>query len=304
MLVLAVISVFLFVAVLIGGSVYLYYNRQTITQQRIDRLINPVQAEITSSLIKKETPLQEVLTRFGQWLPTNKKDSNTYSRILASAGFRKELVPVFIGAKIVVAMILPGLYLLFFALPSGAVLSAMTFLYALGLAVFGFLLPGFILQQIANSRHTVIFHTLPDILDLITVCVEAGISIDASLVKACGNPLFHGNPLTEEFRRVSQETRAGKPRSDAMRDMAERTMVPDVSAFVTMLIQTERFGTSLAKALRIHSDSLRTKRRQIAEEKAAKTAVKLMFPLVIFVFPALFVVLLGPAVILLSDAFK
>jgi len=304
MLMLSVISVFLFVSVLIGGTVYLYLNRRTVTQQRIDRLIKPVQIEVSSSLIRKDTPIQEFLTHFGKWLPTNKKDTHTYSRILTSAGFRKETVPVFIGGKIIMAMILPALYLFIYALPKGALLNSMTSLYTLGLAVFGFLLPGLIVQQIANNRHTVIFHTLPDILDLITVCVEAGISIDAALVKACGNPLFKGNPLTEEFKKVSQETRAGKPRSDAMRDMAERTMVQDVSAFVTMLIQTERFGTSLSKALRIHSDSLRTKRRQIAEEKAAKTAVKLMFPLVIFVFPSLFVVLLGPAVIMLKDVFK
>jgi len=304
MLMLSVISVFLFVAVLIGGTVYLYVNRRTAAQQRLDKLINPVQMEINSSLLHKDTPLQEFFTRFGKWLPTNKKDTHTYSRTLVAAGFRRETVPVFIGVKILLAMVFPALYLVFYALPNGMLLNSMTLLYALALAILGFLLPGMIVQQIVNKRHTEIFHTLPDILDLITVCVEAGISIDAALVKACGNPLFRGNPLTEEFKKVSQETRAGKPRSDAMRDMAERTMVQDVSSFVTMLIQTERFGTSLSKALRIHSDSLRTKRRQIAEEKAAKTAVKLMFPLVIFVFPSLFVVLLGPAVIMLKDFFK
>ena len=113
-----------------------------------------------------------------------------------------------------------------------------------------------------------------------------------------------GNPLAEEIKRASREIRAGKHRIEALKDMAERTGVDDVKSFVTMLIQTERFGTSLSLALRVHSDSLRTKRRQIAEEAAAKTAVKMMFPLVMFIFPAMLIVILGPAIISISKALK
>jgi tight adherence protein C len=142
------------------------------------------------------------------------------------------------------------------------------------------------------------------VLDLLTICVEAGVSIDAALAKTTENPQFKGNPLAEELKQASLEIRAGKIRTEALKDMAERTQVDDVKSFVTMLIQTERFGTSLSLALRVHSDSLRTKRRQIAEEAAAKTAIKMLFPLVMFVFPAMLIVILGPAIISITKALK
>ena len=153
-------------------------------------------------------------------------------------------------------------------------------------------------------RKTEIFHTLPDILDLLTVCVEAGLGIDAALIRTSENPMFQGNPLANELKIASMETRAGKLRAEALRDMAERTMVDDVKSFTTMLVQTERFGTSLSLALRVHSDSLRTKRRQIAEEAAAKTAIKILFPLAFFVFPALLLIIVGPAFYKISGIFK
>ncbi len=304
MLILSVVSVFLFVAVLTGSSLYLLLNRRSVVQQRIDKLMVSAQVELKNSLIREDTPLQSFLTRIGNRLHTSDKNSRTYARTLVAAGFRKDAVPILIGTKILLAIIFPLCYTLFYALPKGLMLDSQSLLLTLVLLIVGFLLPGLWLQRMVKNRHTEIFHTLPDVLDLITVCVEAGVSIDSALVKACENPLFRGNPLTEEFRKVSQQCRAGKLRSEAMRDMADRTMVEDVSAFVTMLIQTERFGTSLAQALRIHSESLRTKRRQIAEELAAKTSVKMLFPLVCFVFPALMTVLVGPAVIMLKDMLK
>jgi len=171
-------------------------------------------------------------------------------------------------------------------------------------AIGGYLLPSYWLYARKRTRQEQIFHTLPDILDLVTVCVEAGLSMDAALIKAVETPQFGNDPLAMEIKIAANETRAGKPRIEAMRDMAERTMVDDVKAFVTMLAQTERFGTSLSRALRSYADSLRTKRRQIAEETAAKTTIKMIFPLILFIMPALLVVILGPALVQIVKIFK
>ena len=141
------------------------------------------------------------------------------------------------------------------------------------------------------------FHSLPDVLDLLTVCVEAGLGLDASIIKISEEKQFSKHVLAHEFIIVSREIRAGKPRTDALRDLGERTGVEDIKALVALLIQTDRLGASLARSLRVHSDSLRTKRRQLAEEAAAKTTIKLVFPLALFIFPSLLVVLLGPAMI-------
>ena len=128
--------------------------------------------------------------------------------------------------------------------------------------------------------------------------------MDAALIKTTETPQFANDPLAKEIKIASMETRAGKPRIEALKDMAERTMVDDVKSFVTMLAQTERFGTSLSQALGVHAETLRTKRRQMAEEAAAKTTIKMIFPLVFFVFPALMVVILGPAFVQVSKIFK
>jgi tight adherence protein C len=154
-----------------------------------------------------------------------------------------------------------------------------------------------------QKRQLRIFHDLPDLLDLMTVCVEAGLSMDASMIKVCEDQQFRKGPLAREINIAVQETRAGKPRLEALRDMGERTMVDDLKSFAAMLIQTEKLGTSLAQSLRVFSDSLRTIRRQRAEEAAAKTAVKLVFPLVFFIFPAILVVILGPGMLRISRFF-
>ncbi len=137
-----------------------------------------------------------------------------------------------------------------------------------------------------------------------TICVEAGMSMDAAMIKVCEDQQFKKSPLATEIRIATNETRAGKPRLEALRDMGERTMVEDLKSFAAMLVQTEKLGTSLAQSLRIFSDSLRTIRRQKAEEAAAKTAVKLIFPLVFFIFPAILIVILGPGVIRISRFFS
>jgi tight adherence protein C len=173
----------------------------------------------------------------------------------------------------------------------------------LGMTAFGFFIPRFLLKRKLKERQQRIRLGLPDGLDLTVICVEAGLSLDQAMMRV-GNDLSHAHPeLSSEFHLFDLETRAGKPRVEALRNLAERTGVEDVRSLVGTLIQTDRFGTSVAQALRVHSDSLRTERRQRAEEQAAKTTVKMIIPLVLFVMPSLIFVTVGPAVIQLMHIF-
>ncbi|HEY6359014.1 MAG TPA: type II secretion system F family protein, partial [Vicinamibacterales bacterium] len=164
-------------------------------------------------------------------------------------------------------------------------------------ALIGWFLPGVWLSRKIKARQKVIRNGLPDALDLMIVCLEAGCAMDQAIMKV-GEELAGAYPaLSEEFKLLITETRAGKPRIEAFRNLADRTGVDDVRALVAMLVQTDRFGTSVSQALRTHAETSRTKRRQRAEETAAKIGVKLVFPLVFLLFPAFFVVTLGPAII-------
>lgn len=303
MIYLVVFSAFVSIALLTGILLYLLLSRRSVLQQRLEKMM-PKQEVSKVGIVRQKTPLQMFLSGLGEKVPTSEKERSKYIQYLVAAGYHRESIYILMGSKLLLAVLLPIPFILFVALPKGMILNPKMLLVEAGLAIFGFLAPSLYLQRRVQHRTTEIFHTLPDILDLLTICVEAGVSIDAALVKASDNPQFKGNPLTEELKRANMEIRAGKHRTEALKDMADRTMVDDVKAFVTMLIQTERFGTSLSQALRVHSDSLRTKRRQVAEEAAAKTSIKMLFPLVIFVFPALLVVILGPAVITIMKTFK
>jgi len=161
----------------------------------------------------------------------------------------------------------------------------------------GFLLPATYLRMKIRKRQEEITDSLPDGLDLLVVCVEAGLGLNAAFQKITEEFRISSPALSDEFDIVNREMVAGKPRQEALRAMGERTGVEDVKSLVAMLIQTEKLGTSVSRSLRVHSDSLRTKRRQRAEEAAAKTTIKLVFPLVFLLFPSLFIVILGPGVI-------
>jgi tight adherence protein C len=171
------------------------------------------------------------------------------------------------------------------------------FLIVLVAGIVGILLPDFVLRWKIRKRQEEITDSLPDGLDLLVVCVEAGLGLNAAFIKITEEFHLSSPALSEEFDIVNREMVAGKPRQDALRALAERTGVEDVKSLTAMLIQTEKLGTSLAQSLRVHSDSLRTRRRQKAEERAAKTTIKLVFPLVFLLFPSLFIVILGPGVI-------
>lgn len=217
-------------------------------------------------------------------------------RMLIQAGFRQQSSYT---VYILVRIILPiSFFFLAILLVKGKGLPNST-MFTVGIfaALFGFFLPLTIVRWKVVKRKEEITDGLPDALDLTVVCVEAGLGLSAAFLKISEEFRITSPILAEEFDIVNREMVAGKPRQDALRALVDRTGVEEVKSFVAMLIQTEKLGTSLAQSLRVHSDSLRTKRTQRAEEAAAKTVIKLVFPLVFLLFPALFIVILGPGVI-------
>jgi tight adherence protein C len=169
-------------------------------------------------------------------------------------------------------------------------------------ALLGFYLPDIWLRQKTDKRKEKILNALPDALDLFVVCVESGMGLDSAIYRVAQEMRLNSLELSDELQLMNLELRAGKSRKDALKNLALRTNLEEINSLVTLLIQTDQFGTSMADALRIYSDSYRTQRYQRAEELAAKLPVKLIFPLVVFIFPALFVVLLGPAAISIYNA--
>ena len=178
----------------------------------------------------------------------------------------------------------------------------MTILSGVLCALFGFYLPDIWLRQKTDKRKEKVLNALPDALDLLVVCVEAGMGLDSAIYRVAQETKLNHPELSDEFQLINLELRAGKQRKDALKNLALRTNLEEINSLVTLLIQTDQFGTSLADALRVYADSFRTQRYQRAEEKAAKLPVTLLFPLVVFIFPALFVVLLGPAAISIYNA--
>jgi tight adherence protein C len=186
----------------------------------------------------------------------------------------------------------------------GSFIPSNTGFWMIGIAVVAFLAPDFILTEMVRHRRERIRLGMPDAIDLLVICVEAGLGLDAALLRA-GQELAISHPeIAEEFNQINLEQRAGKVRIDAWRTFADRTKLDVIRAFTNMLAQTDRFGTPISRALTTFSDAMRTKRRQEAEEMAAKTTVKLVFPLVMFIFPSMFIVLLGPAFITIANSMK
>jgi len=240
--------------------------------------------------------MQQALDPFSRALPVSPTDVSKTRAWLIQAGYRSpQHVTIYRGLRVLFAGIGFFSVFLFSGFDSPALL--------LGMLAFGFFIPRFLLKRKMKERQLRIRLGLPDALDLTVICVEAGLALDQAMSRV-GTDLSHAHPeLSTEFHFFDLEIRAGKPRVEALRNLAERTGVDDIRSLVGTLIQTDRFGTSVAQALRVHSDSLRTERRQRAEEQAAKTTVKMIIPLVLFVMPSLLFVTIGPAVIQLLHIF-
>jgi tight adherence protein C len=233
----------------------------------------------------------ESLKRLGTALPRSPSEMGKLQQKLVCAGYRRhEAVAVFFGIRL-------GVAVLFFAVFASPLLVRPNLGFALAGAGLGYLLPSMALGRLAKKRQHRIRMGMPDALDLLVVSVEAGLGLDQAIQRVGEEIAFAHGDLSDELRLVNLELRAGKGRTDALRALAERTGVDDLSSLVAMLVQTDRFGTSVAQSLRVHADTMRTKRRQRAEEAAAKTGVKMVFPLVFCIFPAIWVVTIGPAAI-------
>lgn len=223
-------------------------------------------------------------------VPKSPKEMGRLRRRLAMAGYT---TPTAVAMYALANLVTPVL----FGLVALAAVGGRGWLLVLCASAVGYLLPGMLLARKIELRKREIREGLPDALDLFVVCVEAGSGLDQAIVKASDELGIAYPALAYQLRLITTEIRAGKPRVDAFRNFAARTKVDDVQSLVTLLVQTDKFGTSMSQALRTHADTSRTKRRQNAEERAGKLGVKLVFPLVLFLFPALFIVVLGPAVI-------
>jgi tight adherence protein C len=282
---------FLFVSLLIAAGAM---AMSTTSASAIERRLGEV-AGAHGRPIEPDAGYDEVVIRtlkkLGNAVPRSPSEMGKLQQRLVAAGHRgNEAVAIFFGIRIGAALVL-------FALFATPLLFRPSLVTALGACGVGYVLPGMLLARMAKRRQHLIRLGLPDALDLLVVSVEAGLGLDQAIQRV-GQELEYAHPdLADELGLINLELRAGKARSEALRNLGERTGVDDVVSLVTMLIQTDKFGTSVAQSLRVHSDTLRTKRRQRAEEAAAKTGVKMVFPLVFCIFPAIWVVTLGPAVI-------
>ncbi len=241
---------------------------------------------------KQKARVERVLTDVGKLLPSSTKGLSRTHRMMIRAGYRRpEIVHAMQGVKVLLPIGLVSLVYFtgFYRL------SPLFLLFAAALV--GFVLPELWLTSRVRRRQHRIVIALPDALDLLVVCVEAGLGLDQAMSRVAQELRVVHPDLSDELQLVNLEVRVGKSRLEALRELGVRTGVEDLKSLAAMLIQTDRFGTDLARSLRVHSENLRTKRRQRAEEMAAKTTIKMIPPLVFFIFPALFAVILGPAVI-------
>ena len=234
--------------------------------------------------------------------PPSAAEVKKLQRQLMQAGYRQPGAPViYRGVQFAVMAALPGAVALSCALLARPLSSALTWILLAFVA--GFFLPRYALGKMIKRRKQLVQWGLADALDLMVVSIEAGLGLNAAMVRV-GDELKDVHPdISEEFELTNLEIRVGRERDAALRNLAERTGVDDLRSLVAMLIQADRFGTSVARAVRVYSDSLRTKRRQRAEQAAQKAAVKLLFPLSCFLFPTLFIAILGPAALNLMDTF-
>jgi tight adherence protein C len=251
--------------------------------------------ELTLAKDEEEKPryqsLVGMLKRLGEKAPRRPKEMGSLRLRLVQAGFRRdEALTIFFGIRVAFAL---GLFAIF----ASSIFARPNIALALGGLGLGYILPGMVLARMAKRRSHRIRLSLADMLDLLVVSVEAGLGLDAALQRVGQELAFAYPELADELRLINLELRAGKPRAEALRNLADRTGVDDLQSLVTMLIQTDKFGTSVAQSLRVYSETLRTKRRQRAEEAAAKTGVKMVFPLVTCIFPAIWVITIGPAAI-------
>ena len=304
-----IIGISTFVCISLGmlGVYWLLYKPQSAATERLRRLGgNEVSAPSAqaAAVIPDERPATEIAQRLAQplnkLLPPSATEAKKLQKQLMHAGYRSAESPIIFRAIHVACMAgLPLLVAGVCALTARPLNKAIIFIIIAFVA--GFFLPRYFLGRMIKKRQRLVRWGLADALDLMVVSVEAGLGLNAAMVKVSSELRDVHPPVATEFELANLEIRVGRERDEALRNLAERTGVDDLHSLVAMLIQTDKFGTSIAKGLRVFSDSLRTKRRQRAEQEAQKAAVKLLLPLALFLFPTLFIAILGPAALNLMD---
>jgi len=291
-----------------GGFVFtvwtvlsLISQRNSRAQDRLARLSRPASlAEIDLRGPAKGDRLQGMMDTARALakplMPQTELEQSALKLNLANAGFRSDsAVAIYLGLRFATLLLFFVISVAIFVPQYGLKFAGLKWVIMLG--GLGFYLPQIILWWLKKKRQQAIFLQLPDALDLLVVCVESGLGLDAAMRKVCEEMAIHAKVISEELALCNLQMQMGRPRREVLHDLGVRTGVDDVRSLAAILIQADRFGSSIAQALRVQSDSMRTRRRQIAEEKANKTAVQLLFPLVLFIFPGIFVVLVGPAAI-------
>jgi len=297
------------VAFAVGSGVfalYWYWARPANPVENRLREINPRVAEESQSQPVSTIIVEQVAKRLDQLTPTpSPRNVRRLRRRLMQAGYYGEnAVTVFRVIRLTSVVAFPVGTIILTTVILGWPVDTTVIGLTLVAVFYGLFLPSFFLSRLVSNRQGRITHALPDALDLMVVCVEAGLGLNAALQRVGREMEIVDMDLSEELAITNREIRAGKPRDEALRNLGDRTGVSDVKSLVAMLVQTDRFGTSIADSLRVFADSMRTKRRQRAEELVAKAAIKLIFPLLLFIFPALLIVLMGPAIIKLADLFN
>jgi tight adherence protein C len=282
-------------------------NRNSQALDRLSRLSRP------ASLAEIEDPLKAgnrskfqglanaVKSVSRPLMPQTEVEQNALKTKLANAGFRSDAAPMVYSGIRIVALAVFLLIAIALFVPTGYSMGKKVMFIAI-MTLAGFYLPSLVLWYLRSKRQEDIFLTLPDALDLLVVCVESGLGLDAAMRKVTEEMGAHAKTISEEFSLANFQLQMGRPRREVLHDLGVRTGVDDVKSLAAILIQADRFGSSIAQALRVQSDAMRTRRKQIAEEKAAKTAVQLLFPLILFIFPGVFVVLVGPAAINIMES--
>lgn len=298
-------SVFIATVLLVAGVVVLV--RRSDASQRLQQIAGPA---MPGSALNSESTWVESVEKVVRPLaklsvPDEGWEESELRRRFMHAGLRSPSAPwVFFGIKTLLCFGLPILFWLTKAVAGWELKISATIFLSTFLLAAGYYVPNLFLNRLIRERQREIFESFPDALDLLTICVEAGLGLDAAISKVAHEMRLKSPILADEMELVTLEMRAGAGKERALRNLSVRTGVEDIDTLVAMLIQSEKFGTSVGESLRIHSDMLRTKRQQRAEEAAAKIAVKLVFPLVLCIFPSILITVAGPAVIQIGKAFS
>lgn len=301
------LSTFVCISLAMMGAYWLLYRPQSAATERLKRLgaRATTQGAVVATLERDQSSelAERIAEPLNRLIPPSAAEVKKLQKQLMQAGFRSPNAPIMYRAIQLLSLggfpAAVALACIVLARPLNSAILFILFAF-----VIGFFLPRFVLKRMILKRQRLVRWGLADALDLMVISIEAGLGLNAAMMRV-GSELKEVHPdICDEFEMANLEIRVGRDRDEALRNLAERTGVDDLRSLVAMLIQTDKFGTSIAKAIRVFSDSLRTKRRQRAEQAAQKAAVKLLFPLACFLFPTLFIALLGPAALQLIDTFS